>query len=218
MKTLFVCLANSKKYGERCIAGIELKRENDGSLSLVKENSKPKWLRPVSSAEHGEVAAHIVNHIKLNDIVEIDVLEHCPKGYQSENILFDVNSLKVVGKVALSATNLDKFTENPSTLFGNKGKAVPADKISEIANSLLLIKVYKTSVYLRTDLEKNQLRMKFEYNGNEYDLPITDLDFAYKYNKDNNILSNAKNIYLTISLGVVHEGWHYKLVAGVIAL
>jgi hypothetical protein len=218
MKTLFVCLANSKKYGERCIAGIELKRENDGSLSLVKENSKPKWLRPVSSAEHGEVAAHIVNHIKLNDIVEIDVLEYCPKGYQSENVLFDVNSLKVVGNIALSATNLDKFTVSQNTLFGNKGKAVPEDKISEISNSLLLIKVYKTSIYLRTDFDKNQLRMKFEYNWNEYDLPITDLDFIEKYNKDKNILNNAKNIYLTISLGVVYEGWYYKLVAGVIAV
>jgi hypothetical protein len=60
--------------------------------------------------------------------------------------------------------------------------------------------------------------MKFEYNWNEYDLPITDLDFIEKYNKDKNILNNAKNIYLTISLGVVYEGWYYKLVAGVIAV
>jgi hypothetical protein len=26
MKTLFICLANSKKFGERCIAGIEVRK------------------------------------------------------------------------------------------------------------------------------------------------------------------------------------------------
>ena len=27
MNTFFLCLANSKKFGERCIAGIELKKD-----------------------------------------------------------------------------------------------------------------------------------------------------------------------------------------------
>lgn len=218
MKTLFVCLANSKKYGGRCIAGIELKRETNGILSPVINNGIPKWLRPVSSAEHGEVAQHLVNHIKLNDIVEIDLLDYCPKGYQSENVLFHVNSLKVLGNLQFSANDLDKLTINQNMLFGNRGKAVSVNEIININNSLVLIKVYKPSIYLRSFFEKNQLRIRFEYNGNEYDLPITDLDFVDKYNKDNNILSNAKNIYLTISLGVLFEGYHYKLVAGVITV
>ena len=49
MKAIFICLANSKKYGERCIAGIELTKGANGNLTVVKENGRPKWIRPVSS-------------------------------------------------------------------------------------------------------------------------------------------------------------------------
>lgn len=128
MRTLFVCLANSKKYRGRCIAGIELIREIDGTFSPVKEHGKTKWLRPVSNAEHGEVDTNIVKHIKLHDLIEMDILEYCPKGYQSENVLFDPNSLKVVGNLSPNPSILDKLTDNPDTLLGNKGKAVPEEK------------------------------------------------------------------------------------------
>lgn len=218
MKSLFVCLANSKKYGERCIAGIELKREGNGDLTLVRLNGKPKWLRPVSNSEHGEVNANLVNHIKLNDIVEIDILEECPNGYQSENVLFGVDSLKVISSITLSSQNLDKLITVQGNLFGNRGKAVAEEQISSIKHSLTLIKVETPELYIRTDFGKNQLRLKFRYNNSEYDLPITDIGFEEKYDADKDVLAKASNIYLTISLGVAYEGWYYKLIAGVIYL
>jgi hypothetical protein len=216
MKKIFVCLANSKKYGERCIAGIELNRDEKGSLYLVKENGKPKWIRPVSNAEHGEVASHLISHIKLNDIVEIDITESCPRGYQSENVLFDPNSISVKSQISLNNQNLDKLAVQLPNLFGNRGKAIPEDKIIEVSNSLIMIKVVSPTIYVRTEYEKNQLRIKFSYSQNEYDLPITDLNFSEKYTLDETVLNTSSHIYLTISLGVLYEGWYYKLVAGII--
>ncbi len=79
MKTTFVCLANSFKEGGRCIAGIEI---NGNNCILI--NNKPKWIRPISqSTEHGQVPTYLVSHIKLLDIVEIDIIKIVPDDYQS---------------------------------------------------------------------------------------------------------------------------------------
>lgn len=78
-------MANSKKYGERCIAGVEIVFHGSGKYSVTKVDSQPKWVRPVSQKGHGEVSVAIVGTVQLLDIVEIEIIEECPQGYQSEN-------------------------------------------------------------------------------------------------------------------------------------
>lgn len=87
MKTLFICLANSKKLGERCIAGIEV-RKTGGAYRHVKREGKPKWIRPVSKNQYGAVREDLVGDINLMDIIEIEIEEFCPNGYQYENATF----------------------------------------------------------------------------------------------------------------------------------
>lgn len=99
-------------------------------------------------------------------------------------------------------------------IYGNRGKAVSADVIDTVDHSLMLIKVDRYNIYKREC--DNQLRMEFEYYFNSYDLPITDIVFVERYNDDNGLLENIDSIYLTISLGVYHNGWHSKLIAGVL--
>ena len=48
----------------------------------------------------------MVEHIKIGDIVEINISEICPQGYQSENVLFDTSSISILGKMPLSLTIL----------------------------------------------------------------------------------------------------------------
>jgi hypothetical protein len=74
MKTLFICLANSKKIGERCIAGIEVKKIDD-IYQVVKTQGKPNWLRPISQSQHGEINKALVSEVSLMDIIEIDIEE-----------------------------------------------------------------------------------------------------------------------------------------------
>ena len=98
MKTTFICLANSRKYGERCIAGIEVKQKGD-FWEIVHRNDRPKWLRPVTDTEFGGVSPALVGRIVLLNLVEIDLTQSVPKGYQSENVLFDSQSLHVLGSI-----------------------------------------------------------------------------------------------------------------------
>jgi hypothetical protein len=214
MKTLLLCLANSKKYSERCIAGIEVE-QRDGAYTPLEKEGKPKWLRPVSASQFGSVVLKSVNHIDLLDIIEIEVKKFCPEGCQSENILFDEKSIRKVGSITLSAENLDRFTDmRQITLFGNRGKAVSEQHTDKLSHSLTFIKIKKYKIYRReSDI---QMRMVFEFQHNSYDLPVTDTDFIKKYNDDETLLDNAGNIYLTVSLGMNHKGWHSKLIAGIL--
>ncbi|MBP1468304.1 hypothetical protein EYB53_021515 [Candidatus Chloroploca sp. M-50] len=217
MKKLFVCLANSKKYGNRCIAGIELQKTELG-FRVVRNNDAPIWIRPVSNQEHGEVDSHLVDHISLLDVVEITVTSPMPKGYQSENCLFLEEILQVVSKTPLRKDVLDRLcSQQTGMLFGNRGKAVHSEKINELNHSLILIRPQEFSVYTTmTDKNKEPIRASFIFAGTTYDLPITDIEFEQEYYKNKQLLDSVKHIYLTISLGVEHNGWHSKLIAGIV--
>lgn len=220
MKRYFICLANSKKLSNRCIAGIEVKKNNGSevSYSVIKKDDKPKWVRPVTAEEHGEVPSNLVEGISLLDVVEIDIIEEVPNGYQSENVRFEASSLKVINKIGLSSSNLDLLLDSQQeNLFGNKGKAIHTDIIESLSNSLTLIKVNKPCVYFKE--EKDQYRLKFLFNEASFDLPITDVKFIEYCRKiDDSVLEEQlqDEVYLAISVGVKFGDFYYKLVAGVI--
>ena len=212
MKTTFVCLANSKKESGRCIAGIEL--QNNNKPLLV--NGKPKWLRPVYKTEHGEVPTNLVSHIKLLDIVEIEITDEVPNGFQFENVHFDTKSISIIGKFPID--DINRLCNNPlDYIFGNKGKAVSESEINFVNHSLILIKVNEYEVFEKTypDNLVKQIRVKFSYNIHQYDFPITDLTFCSEFRSNNNIFTKTP-IYLTLSLAANHNGWHSKLVAGIV--
>lgn len=216
----FICLANSKKYNERCIAGVSVTKKEKGGYVLKQNAHKPVWIRPVTLQNHGQVPSELVRHIKVLDVVEIEVEKEVPNGYQSENVLFKRKSLKVVGKISAAKANLDLLVDNSqSNIFGNWGKAVHKDKIGEVSYSLTMIKVQDPEVYLRTEYGE-QHRLKFNFKGNMYDLPITDvkfLEYIHSLKKDTDLSQILKgDVFLTISLGVEHEEFHYKLIAGII--
>lgn len=217
MKKYFVCLANSKKYTQRCIAGVELVKTQAG-FEVLKKNEEPVWIRPVSGGEHGEVPSNLVDHIKLLDIVEVDITGPSPSGYQSENVLFKERKLKIIRQV----NNVEKAIQLLSTkrthpIFGNKGKAVSVEHIEHLDHSLVLINPSKVEFNLSKSQKGTvQIRARFTYHKINYDLPVTDIDFIEEYTKNSDILKDYQNVHLSISLGVEFKGWHYKLVAGVI--
>jgi hypothetical protein len=89
--TQIICLANSKKYGDRCIAGIE--------------TSTGKWIRPTSNLEYGQVPKEMIlvdgKEPRLLDILEIPLATTCP-GYEYENRSLLRGKWQRIGKAAIA--------------------------------------------------------------------------------------------------------------------
>jgi hypothetical protein len=215
MRTTFICLANSRKHGERCIAGVEIQPDpQTQQYQLVKDGGMPHWIRPVTETDYGQIPAQLVEKINLLDVINLENRGNVPTSSQKENFLFEPKSIAIQTKLAPTVENLEALTEGaPLTLFGNRGKAVSAAQIAEVNYSLLFVKVRSPEFYAAR--LGHQLRAKFVYNSNNYDFPVTDVQFCEQYYKNPKVLDDAKNVYFTLSLGMLHEDWHYKLVAGV---
>lgn len=215
-KTHFLCLANSKKYGERCIAGIQLTPDRNGQFHFVKTDGHPKWIRPVSSTEHGEVPATWVQHIRIGDIVEMELLRHSPRAYQTENVLFRKDSLQVVRPARLSAAHLDQLVEQAEdTLFGNLHNHLSESEIGTVNRSLILVKAEQPKAYFTTPYNTKP-RLQFQLGKGRYDLPITDVNFFDWMQENPSVLENMDPVFLTISVSTCFEGRYFKLAAGVV--
>ena len=215
-KTHFLCLANSKKYGERCIAGIALKPGSHGHFHAVIDKGKPKWVRPVSSAGHGQVPADWVEGIAVGHIVEFAALRPCPSGYQTENVFFEKKSIRSVRPAMLSLTHFEHLAETMEKgLFGNTGRSLGEDEISAVGRSLILVRANKAKICFSTPW-KARPRMKFRHEGTWYDLPMTDVNFYAQIQEDPDALNKCPDVFLTVSLGACFEGKYYKLAAGLV--
>jgi len=216
MKKIFVCLANSKKYGGRCLAGIELTRDEQGKPHLVmSDTGKPRWIRPVAYTEHGEIPQTEVKHLHLLDFVEFESAKPCPQGYQTENVFYQDKTFGLCGNLNLKPENLDQLIENQSdVLLGNREKYVSVAETEKLGHSIVLIKTETSRIKL---YEKGtHLRIAFLWQNTTYDLPVTDIDFHLRWIDDPMLLHNKTNVYLCISLAINFEGRHYKLVAGIL--
>jgi hypothetical protein len=154
----------------------------------------------------------------LLDIVEIELTGFPSKvSYQSENVFFKDDDLKVVGRI--EKDKLDTLCDNRYYLFGNWGKALSVDEAALLDHSLVLINVSKFEVIEKNDIEnpeKKKIRLLFTHNETQYDFPVTDPVFLDLYRNNPRILRIVKSLYLCISIGINFNGWHYKLVAGII--
>ena len=216
MKKYFICLANSFKYQGRCLAGIEITLSRSGYSIVSKEDGTPKWIRPVSRAKNGELSVLETQNMNMLDIIEIEIVEECPNNAQSENVFY--SSLKRSGKkIEQNAHNLNELCDNiHSKIFFNKGRAVPADIFQQSNHSLMLVKTLNSVFY---NDEKSKLRVKFSFSGIEYDLPVTDPAFINDMQvKGLDNINAIDDYYFIISLGEEFDGWHYKLIAGVITI
>jgi hypothetical protein len=218
MRKLFVCLANSRKYSGRCIAGIELYYGTDNRLRIMRNaENNPQWIRPMSENEYGELNNDWVRHIRLGDLIEMETADnHRFQYYQTENVPLKPKSINVVAHLELHRERLNMLIINEKTpLFGCYRAAINLEKINTVERSLQFIKVSNVHLYWREDYGKRpQERLKFTYNDAEYDLPLTDIEFVEKYLHNNRVLENAKEVFLTVSLSLPFEGKLYKLASG----
>lgn len=220
MRKNIICLANSYKYGGRCVGGVEIELdEKKGSYKVKRDNKgMPIWIRPISSLEHGEIPAYLVDNVGVLDVLEIDVQDYCPNNSHSEN--YKCLSVKKISHVRKSSSNLIPLCDTfHKWIFYNKGKAVPCEIFEKGDYSLMFIKPDEAILYKDfSNDERGKLRMKIKHNGVVYDFPVTDPEFLSKKESFNGTEQKMGDCYLTISLGEEFDEWHYKLIAGVIEM
>lgn len=220
MEKQIICMGNSYKNGGRCLAGIEVQNTTTG-MSVVKNYcGLPKWIRPVLSNGDKGLPEYMVGSYQMLDILTIDITDTAPTGAHCENVHF--SSMKKVGRLKQDCQNLNYLCDTRHTLiFGNRGKAVPNEAFENGDYSLMFIKPESPEITMQyNDYGYEKYRIQFIYNGTKYDFPLTDTRYINELSLGTKTCGkrNTGDLYLTLSLGVNHYDWHYKLVAGVIDL
>lgn len=82
--------------------------------------------------------------------------------------------------------------------------------------SLMLVRAENAEIRLGVSCGKLRYRLSFRFHDTEYDLPITDPDYLAYLRCIGATADIPEELFLVLSLGLEHEGWHPKLVATVI--
>jgi hypothetical protein len=219
----FICLAHSKKYSNRCVAGIRL--------------DTGEWIRPISKEKHGELTQAQLKLADGGEPQNFDVIsawlgQHVPVKNQPENWRIENSPWNLVLRPAAidHAPILRKALFRASVLFGNTTDRV-AYRIFEKAparESLLLAKpTHPRWTVKRTLSWKKQLRVSFGLGSVTYDLAVTDIPYddmlreleLGEYASKQLGIRDENNLYFTISLGEpLDNGYCFKLVAAVLQL
>jgi hypothetical protein len=216
-----VCLANSRKISGRCIAGKEIAGKGFGG-----------WIRPVSSRPTGELSEydrHYQDDVdpKLLDVIDIQMIEHTPHGFQTENHVIDENAYWGLVRTCTPAELAEAIDNVPGVLWNNHSSSGNGlhDRISEAAaaqlqGSLLLISVSNLTISIAVEgaafgNAKRKVRGSFVLNNAPYMLSITDPTVEREYLKKPDGEYVAGPATLCVSLGETWQGYAYKLIAGV---
>lgn len=219
----FICLAHSKKYSQRCVAGVRI--------------DTAEWIRPVSREKHGELTPL---QLKLADggephnfdLISAWLGEHVPVKNQPENWRIQNSPWRLVCRPASveHAAVLKKVLFRGSILFGNTTDraAFHVFEAAPAKESLVLAKpAHPRWIVKRTLTWKKQLRVSFGLGSVTYDLAVTDIPYDDKlkelelgeYSSEQLGIPNENTIYFTISLGEpLDNGFCFKLVAAVLQL
>ncbi|WP_435853988.1 dual OB domain-containing protein [Streptomyces sparsogenes] len=213
-----MCLANSRKHGGRCIAGVE-RREG-------------KWIRPVSSRD-GEAVSESERRYasgaepRVLDIISMRLIEHRPDGFQCENWLVDP-TIRWRRNGRIGWDDLYSLEQHPAILWHNGNSSgggindqVPAAQQKAVMGSLKLIRVDAVDIrvdraYPQAGNQKFDVRAHFRYAGSLYALKVTDPIYEEKYRDLGLGRYGLTESFLTISLGKEFNGHLYKLVAAII--
>ena len=214
-----VCLANSWKPGGYCVAGRE----------ILPNGRVEAWVRPVSHRQGEEVSVEEQRYPdgglpQLLDVVDVPLLVHTPHHHQRENWLLNPRARwKKAG--ALAPQELSRLADVSAPLWVNghstqrgQNDRMPVEVARKVAGSLRLIRVDSVLFEVWNDGNRDRVRGRFSFNGDEYALGVTDPVCAGRLEAQGAGEHPRGKAWLTVSLGEEFHGYCYKLVAGVIEL
>lgn len=209
MEKEIIVLAKSSKHGEFCIAGID--------------TSTGEWVRPVSnnplyegSVPHDDIRYADGTELQVLDKVKIKFLSHSPSRSQPENYLYDSRCPWEKTDISTIQEVIDsRGYDDNDIIFYNLNHIVTEDEIIEGQPSLLLVRVNRPYIFIKT-FERKKIKLNFEYNNDNYKYfsisdPVVNREHLYnhdgKYNK-------GEYLDVVFSLTGKHiDGKYYKMVA-----
>lgn len=226
IKKQILCLANSRKYGGRCVVGKEVLP--DRTLA---------WVRPVSDYGKGEVMPDEMcfddeSMPQLLDVIEVPLVEPKPLSYQPENWLLAPEPW--TKQRMADKANIERWLDAPAPLWESghhtaqgKNDRFPYDATQTLADSARFIGVPSLEVTVTERKDdggtiRKHFRGSFAHAGDVYDLRITDIDFEERYSEIRPGKLRLGKSYLTVTVGepfrpVEYEpDYHYKLIAAII--
>ncbi|MBQ8128103.1 MAG: hypothetical protein IJ176_06870 [Prevotella sp.] len=217
MDAYFVCLANSLKRGGRCIAGVEVTIDDERKWTVVrKPDGSPRWIRPIdATTEFGEIRIGEAQHIPLLSVVKLEGVIPIPCQSHTEDVHYGL--MRVVGKVSGADAVLSQFVDSVhQVFFYGTDRAIDIPTFATGDHSLMFIPVSDAKIVADVREDKTRYRMLLEYHGVVYDLSVTDPYYIEALNTNRVKLGKQSELYVTLSLGLVYEERHHKLIAGVI--
>lgn len=197
------------------------------------DESPAAWIRPVSDRPHEEVSEYERQYEdgsdpRLLDIIDVPLKGQCAKLHQPENWLLDADRYWVkVGRLKLRELRsfvddtLLTWPKDYSTYHG-VNDYVPAEQVSQVDGSLGLIhlgnglQLHVFAPGAAFGNPKQRVQAEFMFKGVEFRLRVTDPRIERHYiaqGEGDYVLGPS---FLTVSLGDLYRGNHYKLVAAII--
>lgn len=228
-KHLFICLANSFKYGGRCIAGIEIRQSEDGkTFRVVDDQGEPRWMRPVQrETNHKEIPTETARNIRILDVIELSNTEACGTGCQNENFYY--SRMRIIKSLPFSQKVLQALLSKRDFVLHSQGRFLTHKEYCANKGSLMLIEPEEPEIIreekIKDGIKKIQYKARFLYKGNEYLISVTDPRYLERMEGYSNVPLIGKfptgTFYFAISLTeepveVDNQLQHYKLIAGII--
>lgn len=194
METVVLCLANSKKLTDRCVAGIDIRTG--------------KWVRPVSRTGDRGAVPFQERQIdqaepQLLDLIEMDLAHDGPTGFDychaHENRWIDPYPWRRIGRG--SPGDIRRYCCTETSILHSPGKFTRPDVIEAkpLAQRHTLELRQVNQLQLRRD--GNQWRCSFVTPPGicANDFPVTDLDLLALLNADKPFVTRG---FAVVSLGV----------------
>ena len=228
-KHLFICLANSFKYGGRCIAGIEIRLSADEkTFRVVDDQGEPRWIRPVQrETTHKEIPTETARNIRILDVIELSNAEACGAGCQNENFYY--SRMRIIKRLPFSQKVLQALLSKRDFVLHSQGRFLTHKEYCANKGSLMLIEPEEPEIIreekLKDGIKKIQYKTRFTYKGNEYLVSVTDPRYLERMEGYSNVPLIGKfptgTFYYAISMTeepveVDGQLQHYKLIAGII--
>lgn len=217
----FLCLANSRKPGGRCVAG-----------RMFNNKTYTGWLRPVSGRNTHEISNTEQLYAdgtvaKLLDVIDVTLTKAQPHLHQTENHVIAPAHWQKLGEgtwahvVAATETLNGALWHDGSSSYHGTNDKVPEAIVQTLNNSLVLLEPQSLTLVVAHESkfaggDERRVRAEFRYNNTFYNFVVTDPWIEQKYFALADARYDIPTSRLCLSLPEILNGNATKLVAAVI--